>query len=44
MRKGNRLVSILISLVFITGMVAPVPECYVTRAVGPLRASIAPGL
>lgn len=39
MRKGNRLVSILITLVFITGMVAPVPECYVTRLVCPARAN-----
>jgi len=39
MHKGNRLVSILITLVFITGMVAPVPECYVTGLVCPARAN-----
>ncbi|MEA4857522.1 MAG: hypothetical protein AAGU21_15280 [Solidesulfovibrio sp.] len=41
MHKGNAFVSTLISMVFIMGMLAPVPECYVTRVVGPLRASIA---
>lgn len=39
MHKGNALVSTLISMVFIMGMLAPVPECYVTRVVGPLQAS-----
>jgi len=41
MHKGNAFVSALISMVFIMGMLAPVPECYVTRVVGPLRASMA---
>ena len=41
MHKGNAFVSTLISMVFIMGILAPVPECYVTRIVGPLRASIA---
>lgn len=41
MHKGNAFVSSLISMVFIMGIFAPVPECYVTRIVGPLRASIA---
>lgn len=41
MHKGNTFVSTLISMVFVMGILAPVPECYVTRVVGPLRASIA---
>jgi len=39
MHKGNAFVSTLISMVFIMGMFAPVPECYVTRVVCPVRAS-----
>uniref|UniRef100_I2Q6X6 Uncharacterized protein n=1 Tax=Desulfovibrio sp. U5L TaxID=596152 RepID=I2Q6X6_9BACT len=39
MQKGNAFVSTLISMVFILGMLAPVPECYVTRVVGPLQVS-----
>ncbi|MHC1789755.1 hypothetical protein [Solidesulfovibrio sp.] len=39
MHKGNALVSTLISMVFIMGMLAPVPECYVTRIICPSRAT-----
>lgn len=39
MHKGNAFMSTLISMVFIMGMLAPVPECYVTHLVCPVRAS-----
>jgi hypothetical protein len=39
MHKRKSLVSLLMSLVFVTGMIAPVPECYVTRLVCPAKTS-----
>ena len=39
MHKGNAFVSTLISMIFIMGMLAPVPECYVTCIICPARAT-----
>lgn len=41
MGQGKHFISILLSLVFLAGIIAPVPECYVTGVVCPLKKSIA---
>ena len=41
MIRSKSCVSILLVLAFLAGIVAPVPECFVTRLVCPLKKSIA---
>ena len=41
MRRGKHFVTILLCLVFLAGIIAPVPECYVTRVVCPLKKRLA---
>jgi hypothetical protein len=41
MRKGTPWISTFIIMVFLAGIVAPVPECYVFKVVCPVKASIA---
>jgi hypothetical protein len=41
MRKGTPWISTLIIMVFLAGIVAPVPECYVFKVVCPVKASFA---
>jgi len=40
MHTGKHLPAILLCLVFLAGIIAPVPECYVTGVVCPLKKSI----
>ena len=41
MFQGKHIACILLSLIFLGGSIAPLPECYVTRVVCPLKKSIA---
>ena len=41
MFRGKIFVSILLGIAFLAGILSPVPECYVTRVICPLKKSVA---